>query len=359
MPVQPYLAACVQTDVRVADESDPRSAQATIRENLKRNLELIDYLEMEPRYGPRLLVFSEFCLTAVPESRTLRGYINLASEIPGPVSELIGERTKRHGIYVACNTFEYDAAWPERVFNCSFIVGPEGDVVLKYRKLNDSQNGIPCSSNPGDFWRRYIDFYGGPEALFPVVDTPLGRLACITCYDIRFAEVARCLALRGAEVLVHCTAEPSGEVAWRSSWDAAKQVRAWENQCYLVSTNNGRTLGGLRPEFRQRGLSRVFGPDGALLAVTDNPGEDVTAARIDIESLRRDRVQRVGMNVPATSRFRTYLPIYEKYEAWPVDCYGDRPMQNNREAFPHQRAALERLYANGTFARPGGTADTP
>lgn len=206
---EPNTVAAVQTDVRVADETDPKAAQATIRENLKRNMELVDYLRMEPRYGPRLFVFSEFCLSAAPESRTLQGYLNIASEIPGPITEIIGERARKHEVYIAINAFEFDPQWPKRVFNCSFIVGPSGEVILKYRKLNDSQTGVPCSTNPGDFLQQYVEFHGGPEALFPVVDTPLRRLGCLTCYDIRFAEVARCLALRGAEVLIHCAAEPS------------------------------------------------------------------------------------------------------------------------------------------------------
>jgi predicted amidohydrolase len=352
MPINPYHVACVQTDVRVADETDASAAQATIRENLARAMDLVDYLEMEPRYGPKLMVFSEFSLTAVPESRTLEGYLNIASEIPGPITEIVGERARKHQIYIAMNTFEFDPQWPDRVFNCSFIVDPSGEVALKYRKHNDSQTGIPCSTNPGDFWEKYVEFYGGPECLFPVIDTPIGRLACITCYDIRFAELARCMALRGAEVLIHCTAEPSGEVAWRSSWDAAKQVRAWENQCYLVSTNNGRTLGGLRPEFRQRGRSVVHGPNGALLAITDAAGENVITARIDIAALRRDRAQMVGVNVPATSRFREYLPIYEKYEVWPIDCYGDEPLMDRSQVFANQKRALENAYAKGLFARP-------
>ncbi len=69
--IQRYAAACIQSNVWVVDEHDPKSAEKTIRKNLKRNMELVDYLCQEPRYGPRLLSFSEFCLTGVPEGRSL------------------------------------------------------------------------------------------------------------------------------------------------------------------------------------------------------------------------------------------------------------------------------------------------
>ena len=310
--IQRYAAACIQSNVWVVDEHDPKSAEKTIRKNLKRNMELVDYLCQEPRYGPKLLSFSEFCLTGGPERRSLQAYIDRSVYIPGYVSEIIGDRAKEWGVWIACNTFEKDDDWPGRVFNASFLIGPDGEVILRYRKNNDYQGGTPANTNPGDMYTPYVERYGGePEVLFPVVDTEIGRLALLTCYDIRFAEAWRMMVLQGAEVIIRPTAEGSGPVAWRASWDMAKQVRAWENGVYVISTNNGNTLGSLRPEDRQRGLSKIINFDGGVLAVTDGSGESICVATLDLEAPRQTR-QAPGYNIIATSRFETYIPMYEK-----------------------------------------------
>lgn len=346
-----FSVACVQSDIWVMDEHEPATRDAIIEKNLKRNMELVDYLCIEPRYGPKLLVFSEFCLTGVPESRTLQSYLERAVPMPGWVTEYIGERCKKYGVWIACNTFEQDADWPGRVFNTTFIVDPRGEVILRYRKNNDFQTGIPVSTNPGDFYEAYVAKYGGqPECLFPVVDTEIGRLGAMTCYDIRFGEVARCLALQGAEIIVHPTAEGSGPVAWRASWDFAKQVRAWENTCYLVSTNNGRTFGSTRPENRQRGLSRIIDFEGRILAETDGIGETITSATIDLEQLRQARATPV--NVLTTSRFQTYVPLYEKYATWPVDSFEREPMQSREQSAEIRQRVLKQAYERGQLTPP-------
>ena len=82
---------------------------------------------------------------------------------------------------MAGNTFELDPDWPGRVFNTSFIIDERGEVILKYRKHNDAF--VPVNTHPGDVYTQFVERYG-EDALFPVVDTSIGRLACMTCYDV-------------------------------------------------------------------------------------------------------------------------------------------------------------------------------
>lgn len=352
MSINPYQVAAVQSDVISCDPTDPAAVARTVKQNLTRCMDLVDYVQGESRYGPRLMVFPEFGLTGVPESRKLEDYAALALELPGEVTETIGAVARRHSVFIAMNCFERDAEWPGRVFNTSFIVGADGEMILRYRKLNDYQTGGVCTTNPGDMLDAYIERYGGPECLFPVVDTEIGRLAAMTCYDVRFAEVARCLALRGAEVIVHPTAEGSADRAWRESWEAAKTVRAWENQVYFISANNGTWRDGARPAFRSRGRSQVIAPDGNLLGITEAPGENLALGMVDIEALRRTRAVRVGFNVPVTSRFDVYAPIYAKYQAWTSGSFSGSPLTGKDEARDLHQQALAAAYANGTFTPP-------
>ncbi len=354
MALTRYGVAAVQTDVHVASEDDPSSVRRAIETNLARNMELVAYLGMDARYGPRLIAFSEFCLTGVPESRTLAGYQLFGQPIPGLATEIIGEAARKHSVYIACNMFEVDEDWPGRVFNTSFLVDPDGKVILRYRKNNDYQTGILCSTNAGDIYSAYVQRYGGPEALFPVVDTDLGRIGMMTCFDIRFPEVARMLALQGAEVIIHPTAEAVGGPS-RSLWDMARQVRAYDNMVYLVSPNNGRTLGGPRPEFRQRGYSRIIDYLGNVMAETDGAGESLVTATVDLDQLREARATQ--QNMVAISRFGAYVPLYEKYQTWPLDAYLDEPVQDRHQAGRTLKQVIQRQYERGIYRPPRPRVD--
>lgn len=352
--VQRYQVACLQTDVQALDNDaiTPQRVEANTRAALRRNTELIDWLCNEPRHRPKLVCLSEFHLTGVPETRLLSDYETLAVELPGWVSETYGAKAKEYGLHIVGGVFERDPQWPGRVFNTAFLIGPDGELLLRYRKNNDSQTGITPTTNPGDLYDAYSERHGGDDAFFPVVDTELGRIGLMVCYDIRFAEVARMLALRGAEVIVHPTAE-AGSGAGMDSWQLAKRIRAYDNGVYFVSTNNGDTLGSRRPRNRQRAFAtQIVDFQGELLAECVNEGESVISAEIDLAALRRFR-SNANRNPLVISRFATYAPIYRGFEGWPRNCFLERPIENNRQPAEVAGVALERLYERGVLSRPG------
>ncbi|MBV9120622.1 MAG: hypothetical protein JOZ39_07925 [Chloroflexi bacterium] len=353
-PTTRYTAVCLQTNVNVVDEfdPDPEHAERQIRKNLARQCELIDWLYLDTRLGgPKLITFSEFCLTGVPESRKVEDYLKRSVYLPGYVTEILGGKAREYDCYIACNTFEKDDNFPGMVFNCSFIVGPDGQVALKYRKNNNAQGGTPKNTNPGDIYDDYIRIEGGPEALFPVIDTPIGRLAVYTCFDNRFPEVVRCLALRGAEVVIHLTAEPNNS---RGIFTESKQVRAWDNQVYLLSCNNGDTLNSKRPVNRQWGGSRIIDFNGKVLAEVPSPGESSIQATIDIDALRQARSV-VNRNMLATSRFWMYAPHFENEtkQTWPLSSFSiANPFRTADQMKTIGGATLNKMYERGTFVRP-------
>ena len=148
-----YSVACVQTDIWVMDEERPDTRDAVIEKNLKRNMELVDYLCIEPRYGPKLLVFSEFCLTGVPRAARSRAYQERAVTLPGWVTEYIGERCKKNSVYVAATPSSATTTGRGEYSTPRSLSIPDGKVILRYRKNNDFQTGIPVSTNPGDSTR--------------------------------------------------------------------------------------------------------------------------------------------------------------------------------------------------------------
>ena len=155
--------------------------------------------------------------------------------------------SKERGCYIVGNLYERDDDWPGRLFNTSFIVDPDGQIILKYRKNNGPNNLNTTYTGPGDVYTEYTERYG-EDSMFPVADTDIGRLGCLTCTDVVFPEMARCLALRGAEVLIHPTAEPYAPEG--EAWDVLRRARAYENLCYFLSVKR-RRLRGFQPAHRR------------------------------------------------------------------------------------------------------------
>ena len=168
-----------------------------------------------------------------------------------------------HGVLLHCGTIlEADDAYPGLVFNTAVVVGAEG-VVLRYRKVN-SWIPIETFASP-----HLVEGYDGE--LFPVADTPLGRIACLTCYDALFPETYREVTSMGAEIVLLANALPG---PWGTEPPApwmtiVPQVRSLENAVITVNVNQG---GDLAP-FSFNGGSAVFDWEGRILAQTLQRGE--------------------------------------------------------------------------------------
>ena len=341
--IDSYGVTCVQAETHVV--TDDATRDETIKRNVDRAVELLDFVGGEVRFGTKLVVFPEFFLTGVPEDRLLESYLRNASPIPGPETDRLAEKAAEFGFFVAGNTFELDPDWPGRVFNTSFIIDDGGKVILKYRKHNDAY--APVNTHPGDVYTEYVERYG-EDALFPVVDTSIGRLACMTCYDVVFPELARCFALKGAEVMIM----PTGEgYSFVRKQHLMRRARAFENSVYVVAANHGRFYGGPRPTFQQGGHTEIINPEGDVLECTEGPGEATVSAVIDIGALRRKRSRVDFFNFLACFRGSLYAREYLRHEAWPLDAQAERPIRSNEENFEQGRRTLEALRLPGIPGR--------
>jgi predicted amidohydrolase len=346
--IKPYGATVIQTVTHVV--LDKATKHQVMTENIRRNSEIIDMLFDDNRYSSRLVVFPEFFLTSVPESRTTEAYLEMAVELPGEYTRKFSERAKKYNIFIAGNCFEIDPRWPGRIFNTSWIIGPTGEMILKYRKANDLQMPLVCNHNPGDMYDEYIEAYG-EDNLFPVVDTEIGKLACLTCYDINFPEVARCLAFKGAEVLIM----PTGDgYTFAKQHRMMRQARAYENSAYLVCSTHGRFIGGPRPAEQQRGYSEVIDYKGNPLVTIDGPGEASASGVIDIQALRWARGRMDYFNFFPGVRASLYAKQYEKAGKmlWPLNGWANRVVGGKAEAVEKKRQIVENLYEMGIWHRP-------
>jgi predicted amidohydrolase len=227
----------------------------------KRNLEVcLSRLEEAAAGGAQLLVLPE---CAIP------GYMfespdeamAYAEEIPGPSSEALAEACRRLGVYAVCGLLERDG---DTLHNAAVFVGPQG-MIGNYRKTHLPFLGLDRFVTPGDEHAVY--------------DTPLGRIGVEICYDLRFPEFTRMLALKGAELIAHPTNFP---LAARMQTEVVTRARAAENRIYLLTSNRvGKERSG---EFC--GRSQIVDPFGERLAEAGEAEEALLTAGVDLAKAR-------------------------------------------------------------------------
>ncbi len=139
-----------------------------------------------------------------------------AEEIPGPTTEALERESARLGLHVVCGLLERDG---DALRNAAVLVGPDG-LIGTYRKTHLPFLGVDRFVVPGDELRVY--------------DTPLGRIGIEICYDLRFPEVTRTLALKGADMVAHPTNFP---MAAKVQTELITVARAAENRIYLLTAN--------------------------------------------------------------------------------------------------------------------------
>jgi predicted amidohydrolase len=184
-----------------------------------------------------------------------------AEEVPGPSTEALGRACSRLDLHVVCGLIERDG---DSLRNAAVVVGPEG-LVGTYRKTHLPFLGVDRFVVPGDE--------------LPVWETPLGRIGVEICYDLRFPEVTRTLALAGADIVAHPTNFP---VAARIQTELITVARAAENRVYLLTANRS----GKERWAEFCGRTQIVDPFGTRLAETGETGEALLTAEIDIEKAR-------------------------------------------------------------------------
>jgi formamidase len=297
-----YSAAACQTDLPNPIE------RRQMRANTDRMLSMVDsaVAGSAPFLPVRLVVFPEFAHAAPVFVTAAELLEKLAVPIPNEHTDRLTDKAREHGIYIQSGTMlESDAKWPGVVFNATCLIGPQG-ILSKYRKVNP---WIPYEVHASPH-----DLPGYAEPLFPVVETPIGRVGAAICYDWIFPEAIRQLAANGAEVLVRVSAymDPWGATAPMDWWTTVNRCRALENTAYVVASNQGASLKHY-PPYSWPGGSQVIDFDGRVLAeASPGPGERIVVAPIDISALRHEREARVGHSMLAHLRTEAY-PVYARH----------------------------------------------
>lgn len=286
-------------------------------------------------FDTKLVVLPEYFLTGFPMGETIDEWREKAClEIDGEIYEKLGEVAQNRKIFLSGNAYELDKNFPELYFQTSFIIAPNGEVILRYRRLVSM-----FAPTPHDVWEKYLDIYG-LEGVFPVAKTEIGNLACIASEEILYPEIARCLAMRGAEVFCHSSSEVFG--MQNTPKNVAKLARAYENMAYVVSANSGGLVDISIPENSTDGGSKIVDYKGLIIAETGQ-GESINAfAEIDLAALRRNR-RRAGMaNILSRQRFELFAESYAKHSFYPANTLLDKKAERSHFV-ETQKSVIEKL----------------
>jgi predicted amidohydrolase len=239
-------------------------------DNVEQALELI---ERAASYGATLV--------ALPEVWTYLGVTSgipaITDVIPGALTERLADVARRHGIYLHCGSIYERSAGEPRAHNTSVVLSPDGDIVGRYRKIHlfDVNIGDNVAFTESE------SIAPGDETV--VIDLGGVKLGLAICYDLRFPELFRMLALDGAEIVALPAAFT--QFTGKDHWEVLLRARAIENQVFMLAPNeHGRHPGGAVTY----GRSMIVDPWGTVLATAaDGPG--VIVADCDLNALARIR----------------------------------------------------------------------
>lgn len=346
--MEPYNATVIQSTVRPVVRAGQPVRRELLLANAKHCADLVR--RGAAAFGSKLFVLPEFCIHGFELGVSTAAWVEASVQLPGPEIEPLQRAAQDTKSYVAGMAYEVIPEFPGRFFNTAFIIDPAGAVALRYRKMYS----VTSKTTPQDVYTEYCRLFGGPEALFPVLDTPLGRLGALVCYDIHFPEVARCLALQGAEILLHVTSEARGPEHFEeggAAWTAVRKARAWENNCYLLMANSGPNVDSDLPPNVCHGESQIIDFTGRVLNKAMGTEECLISTTLDVEALRR---RRAGSRFSFLSELspQAHAPIYARAGGWPTDAFAAKPSASVTENRAMQSAVYEALVQSGQLRPP-------
>ena len=238
--------------------------------------------------GARLIVLQElhntlyFCQTEDVD------LFDLAEPIPGPSTTFYCELAKKLGVVIVASLFEKRA--PGLYHNTAVVIESNGEIVGKYRKMH-----IP------DDPAYYEKFYFTPGDLgFHPIQTSVGKLGVLVCWDQWYPEAARLMAMQGAEMLIYPTAigyadndTPEEQQRQRMAWQTVMRGHAVANGLPVIAVNRvgfEPDPSGQTPGIQFWGTSFVAGPQGEIVYEASTDDEESIVVEIDMD--RSEQVRR-------------------------------------------------------------------
>ena len=240
-------------------------ASTNKEENLKK---IISYISKASSKNATLCAFPEFMMFYTKSSQTAKELASLSETINGNFISYISKAAKENHIQVVGSFYEKSKK-NNRVYDTSFVINHLGKVISTYRKIHlydalgfkESDKMIPGSK------------------ISKPVSTSLGKIGMMICYDLRFPEMSRALALAGSEVLIAPSAWVKGPMK-EEHWITINKTRAIENGCYVIAPDQ---VGNI-----YCGRSLVIDPYGKIL-LDMKKKQGISYVTIDLDKVKQTR----------------------------------------------------------------------
>jgi predicted amidohydrolase len=221
--------------------------------------------------GAQLAVLPEYVDYLGPADPTV------AESVPGPTSDKFSAKAREHSMWILVGSLHERVPHYDRWYNTSLLIDQTGNIVAKYRKIHLFD----------------VDLPGRVQNKESELVTPGRDIVTSICYDLRFPELYRQLAVAGAQVLT----VPSAFMLYtgRDHWEVLLRARAIENQCYVVAAAQ---FGRHEPDGLCQGRSMIIDPWGTVIACAPD-SEGIIVADLDT-----DLQDRVRSELPALANRR-------------------------------------------------------
>jgi predicted amidohydrolase len=222
--------------------------------------------------GARLIVLPEM-FNVLGDAEVLRAG---AEPLDGPSLRWAGEQARRHGVWLVAGSIMERLMGQERIYNTSCLLDPTGERRAMYRKIHLFDCDVPGAS-----YHESATVMPGRDIIRAEAEgVPLGLSIC---FDLRFPELFRILALGGARLIALASAFT--ERTGRDHWEVLVRARAIENQVFVIAANQ---IGASTPKLRWYGRSMIVDPWGVVLAQAPDREGYIVA---DLDFAEQDRVR--------------------------------------------------------------------
>jgi deaminated glutathione amidase len=247
-------------------------AQITSSRDKQINLSTALRLTREAKsLGAEIIAFPEFLMAFSPASQSAQELTEIAESVDGPFISALRDAAKEHGIGIVAPIYEPSPAH-HRVFDTAVWIDAEGKLASVYRKLHLYDA----------FGFKESDKFHPGDAVAPPLHSSGGSFGIMICYDLRFPEMARMLALRGATVLVAPSGWVQGDLKL-DHWQTMIRARALENGCFVIAPNQTGNI--------YTGHSTVVDPLGrTLVDLSENQGLAIVELDLSLVSEVREKL---------------------------------------------------------------------
>jgi predicted amidohydrolase len=358
-----YTAVAVQSEPIVVLK------RKQLEQNLNRALEILEsslysvpnakapdmQIDYEPYAPVKLVAFPEDFLQGYTMRANLDVHVQeIGITIPGPETDKLAALAKKMGIYLYGVALEVLPQWPDRIFNCGFIIDPNGEIIHKFHKFSPAIH-YEITTSPFEVLDEYLEVFGQGKSmlqtLFPVSDTPLGKIGTIICNDGYHPEYFRAVQVNGAEVIIRpALAEPGVSKGW---FEMTNRAGALATLSYVVAPNMGGVIGPEHAKTMMAGDSMIVDYDGQIVSRIPWPGEGMVSGTIRLEHLRQRRTD-PSRNFPSLLKTEVLREVYAE-TIYPANATNGEAIRTFKELYKKDTrhlGVIEKLFKRGVYTRP-------